>query len=57
MSKNYTYVHCDDCARRGTPRCRHKGKRWSYAVIPGCMVNVEDAGTYMKAKAESGVKA
>ena len=47
---NYTYVECEECNRRGTPRCRHKGKRWNLCVIPGCMELVEDAPKYRIAK-------
>lgn len=47
-SKNYTYVKCDECVRHGTPRCRHKGERWGYCVIPGCMVLVECAAQFRK---------
>ena len=50
MSKSYTYIKCDDCARRGTPKCRNKGERWSSAVVPGCMVKIEDVGSFLKPK-------
>lgn len=52
MSKNYTYIKCEDCARRGTPRCRRKGYKWSSCVIPGCMIDVEDEVHYRKSESE-----
>ena len=52
MSNNYIYIKCDDCSRRGTPKCRHKGKRWPACVIPGCCVKVEDADSFMKQKSK-----
>lgn len=45
---NYTYVECERCNRKGTPRCRHKGKRWGLCVIPGCMELVENAPRFIK---------
>lgn len=57
MSKNYTYIKCDDCARRGTPKCRNRGERWSRSVVPGCMVRVEDAGSFLKPKPEAKLEA
>lgn len=53
MSKSYTYIKCEDCARRGTPKCRHRGERWSFSVVPGCMVRVEEAGSFLKQKPEA----
>ena len=47
-SPNYTYVECERCNRRGTPKCRRKGERWGLCVIPGCMELVEDAPKYLK---------
>ena len=49
-SRNYTYVLCRECARRGTPGCSHKGERWRPGVTPGCMVPVEHVGDYRKAQ-------
>lgn len=49
-SRNYTYVVCRECALRGTLRCRNRGKPWNPSVIPGCVVPVEYAGEYRKAK-------
>lgn len=50
MSKSRKYIKCEDCARRGTPKCRHKGEKFSSAVVPGCMVKIEDAGSFLKPK-------
>lgn len=51
MSKNYTYIKCENCARRGTLKCRRKGeRRLPFCVIHGCMVKVEDAGAFLKPK-------
>lgn len=49
---NYTYVECERCNRRGTPKCRRKGKRWGLCVIPGCMELVADAQKFIKVEAE-----
>jgi hypothetical protein len=49
---NYTYVECERCNRKGTPRCRRKGKRWGLSVIPGCMELVENAPRFIKEGAE-----
>jgi len=57
MSKNYTYIKCEDCARRGTPKCRRNGERWSQSVIPCCMVKVEDADAFLKPKPKQEAKA
>lgn len=46
---NYTYIECHLCNRKGTPRCRRKGYRWSPCVIRGCMELVEDAPKFLKA--------
>lgn len=45
---NYTYVECARCNRKGTPRCRRKGKRWGSCVIPGCMELVENAPRFIE---------
>lgn len=57
MSKNYTYIKCEECNRRGTPTCRHKGERWSYSVIHGCMVEVESAWEFLKTNKKQEAKA
>ena len=57
MSNDYTYIKCEDCARRGTQKCRHKVERWSYSVVPGCMVRVEDAMAFLKPKQKPEAKA
>lgn len=45
---NYTYVECERCNRKGTPKCRRKGKRWGSCVIPGCMELVDNAPRFIK---------
>lgn len=54
-SRNYTYVECRECARYGTPKCPHKRKHWGPSVVPGCMIPVECAGDYRKAKEKENV--
>lgn len=49
---NYTYVECERCNRRATPKCRRKGKRWGPCVIPGCMELVENAPRFIKVDAK-----
>ena len=51
-SPNYTYVECERCNRKGTPKCRRKGRRWGLCVIPGCMELVENAQRFIKVGTE-----